>query len=196
MEALIGWRSSTLQSPPGNIPSRGPSPIPLSDEEPLSESDEREPPYRPESDHLNVARKPTSSTWSRWWSRSRNNKDTEGSKKTSRPNIRETASDIVSEICFFAFILSHFKIKAVTQGSKSEILPVKQQFASPVPFPTGSAPSSTPVSTPLTRPQPTNGAPGGKRFAKTLRLTSDQLVGYISVFSVSKVNHLVCSRKL
>lgn len=73
------------------------------------------------------------------------------------------------------------------------MIPIKQQFPSPVPFPTASAPPSTPVSTPLTRPQPTNRAPGGKRFAKTLRLTSDQLVGYISIFFVFKVNHLVCA---
>lgn len=104
MDALIGWRTSTLQSPPGNIPSRGPSPTPLSDEEPLSDSDEREPLHRAGSDPLDVTRKPTSSSWSRWWSRSRNNKDTEGSKKTTRPNIRETASDAVSKFGFSAFV--------------------------------------------------------------------------------------------
>lgn len=92
---------NVTESPTVNIPSRGLSPTPLSNEEPLSGSDEREPPHRPDPD---ATRKPTSSSWSRWWSRTRNNKDAEGSKKTNRPNIREIASSIVSEINFFVFV--------------------------------------------------------------------------------------------
>jgi len=94
MGALVLWRTTALQSHPTDLPSRAPSPAPQSEEEPLSSSDERDEIKRSNSDPVELSRKPTSSSWSRWWSRSRN-REVDGSDNANRPELRETASDAV-----------------------------------------------------------------------------------------------------
>jgi hypothetical protein len=96
MDALVLWRSTTLQSNSTETHSRAPSPAVQSDEEPLSSSDEREELKRSESEPLEVSKKPTSSSWSRWWSRSRSSREGDPSGKSNRPELRGTASETVS----------------------------------------------------------------------------------------------------
>jgi hypothetical protein len=75
-----------------------------------------------------------------------------------------------------------YVVQAVTQGLEPHILQTKQ-LPLRIPFPSASAPPSTPVVQPKTEtveaalPISPEGVQGHrKRFAKTLRLTSDQLV--------------------
>lgn len=95
MDALVLWRNTALQSDSADTHSRAPSPSVQSDEELLSSSDEREELKRSASEPLDVSKKPTPSSWSRWWSRSRNNREGDGSNK-NRPELRGTASESVS----------------------------------------------------------------------------------------------------
>ena len=182
MGALVLWRTTALQSHPTDLPSRGPSPAPQSEDEPLSSSDERDEIKRSNSDPVDLLRKPTSSSWSRWWSRSRSNREVDASDKANRPELRETASDIVR--------LDFLRIRNKSDGAifvqpvtQTKILRTKQTSSLRVPFPSASAPPSTPVVQPKpetlkgTAPEGLESGRGhGKKFAKTLRLTSDQLV--------------------
>lgn len=97
MDALILWRTTALQSNTTDLPSRAPSPSPQSDEEPLSSSDERDEIKRTNSDPIELSRKPTSSSWSRWWSRSRGNKEGAVSGKSNMSESRETSLNIVRQ---------------------------------------------------------------------------------------------------
>ncbi|KIM91230.1 hypothetical protein PILCRDRAFT_811742 [Piloderma croceum F 1598] len=165
MDALVLWRTTALQSHPTDLPSRGPSPAPQSEDEPLSSSDERDEIKRSNSDPVDLSRKPTSSSWSRWWSRSRSNREVDASDKANRPELRETASDT-----------------PVSRGTQTKILRTKQTPSLRIPFPSASAPPSTPVVQPKLETLEVTALEGlesgrgqGKKFAKTLRLTSDQL---------------------
>lgn len=100
MGALVLWRTTALQSNLIDLPPDPSSPLsPQSDDEPLSSSDERDEFRRSGSEPLETSRKPKSSSWSRWWSRSRNNRDAEGGGMVGRPELRGTASDAVSFNC-------------------------------------------------------------------------------------------------
>jgi hypothetical protein len=74
-------------------------------------------------------------------------------------------------------------VQIVTQGTQPTVIPTKQLSATLIPFPSASAPPSTPVMQPRLKstdisipPDLKGGLSHGKKFAKTLRLTSDQLV--------------------
>lgn len=184
MGALVLWRTTALQSHPTDLPSRAPSPVPQSEEEPLSSSDERDEIKRSNSDPVELSRKPTSSSWSRWWSRSRN-REVDGSDNANRPELRETASDAVRLDIIRVRDKSDGAtcVQPIGHGTRTGILLAKQTPASRIPFPSASAPPSTPVVQPqlerieTTAPEgPKGGHNRGKKFAKTLRLTSDQLV--------------------
>lgn len=98
-DALVLWRTDALQSPSKDLPSRAPSPSfspPEFEDEPLSSSDERDEIRRSDSEPIEVSKKPTSSSWSRWWTRSRTSVDGELSSKSKRPEMRGSASDAVS----------------------------------------------------------------------------------------------------
>lgn len=95
MDALVLWHSTARQSNFTEAHSRAPSPSVQFDEEPLSSSDEREELKRSESEPLEVSKKSTSSSWSRWWSRSRSSREVDASGKLNRPELRGTSSEIV-----------------------------------------------------------------------------------------------------
>ncbi|KIJ06746.1 hypothetical protein PAXINDRAFT_103243, partial [Paxillus involutus ATCC 200175] len=149
MDALqLWWTSAAREGHLNELPLPPPSPSP-----PPSPPGGPDRPKRAGSEPLEApSRKPTSSSWVRWWSRSRDIIDSE------RPPLRE----------------------AVT-------LPLDQEFHKPVhapshpPHPPASAPPTTPATnaSPVMKPLPSPLLPEAariqKKFAKTLRLSSDQL---------------------
>jgi phosphatidate phosphatase LPIN len=184
MDALVLWRTTALQSHHTDLPSRAPSPSPQSEEEPLSSSDERDDIKRSDSDPIELSRKPTSSSWSRWWSRSRI-REGDASSKGNRPELRETASDAVGlyMIRVRNKADNNLGVKVVSHGTQLDTLSMRPSAVSRIAFPSASAPPSTPVVQPKPEnaeaPAPEvliNGHAHSKKFAKTLRLTSDQLV--------------------
>lgn len=122
MDALILWRDKALREGEIGIPSPAPSPPPqvtppVTDNE--DDEDEglglrrskSEPPQKLPSP---VARKPTSSSWVKWWSSTHNDRQKEASDassgKGSRPVFRESSSaplDAVSNLfCLLSFWLT------------------------------------------------------------------------------------------
>ncbi|KAF7981688.1 hypothetical protein HWV62_32248 [Athelia sp. TMB] len=162
MGALVLWRAAALQSPApdAELPSPMASPKlePQREEEPVSEAEEERAVgtlKRAESEPLEAstatAGKPTSSGWSRWWSRSNTSREAE--VKATRPELRGSASEepVAS------------KKSQISNGNQAA--GGKDDPPSLIPFPSSSPPKESAVEKRI--PQ--------KRFAKTLRLTSDQL---------------------
>ena len=149
MDCLVQWRETALAKP---VNARA-----IEEEEPLSSSDEREPETAQE---IASPPKKTSSSWVRWWRSSRN---TEAAPKpvASSPDLSVAPA--------------HAK-----EGDRSR--PTLVPSASAPPDSAAEESSSVPfpsiVSTPnVSRESRSESASlNGKRFAKTLRLTSDQLV--------------------
>ncbi|KAJ6538468.1 LNS2-domain-containing protein [Mycena vulgaris] len=190
MDAVVLWRDALLRQTTDGIPLRPTSPA--SDEEdaksvpdtPEDEEEQRqrhnrsksEPPEQPPKG------KPTSSSWVQWWSRSK--RHTEGPpKKEDRPHLPWTAS---------APNASETKLSVPSRASTN--------FP-----PADSAPApSTPVQQPAQAPvQPSPERTGKRKFAKTLRLTSDQLKslnlkpGANSItFSLSTSGAIACTARI
>ncbi|TFK43792.1 Lipin/Ned1/Smp2-domain-containing protein [Crucibulum laeve] len=171
MSALVHWRQSALQDRENGIPSRPVSPLPSDEEMPNTASTVSQPDSasreefkaQPVEEESTAGKKPTSSSWSQWWSRSRR-KDVEAAKgKGDRPGLRGAAS---------APLTSETIIGSKPQAAKSQSYEkvMKESESAPTP--------STPVQQPTdgnpTQDEPTTPLPI-KKFAKTLRLTSDQL---------------------
>jgi phosphatidate phosphatase LPIN len=179
MDALSMWRDAALQdggsemSSPRDSLSRAPSPTLSDEEDARTEKDASE--EEPQTSEVRRSgtepapqptRKPTSSSWVRWWSRSRGNrenKDTgDASVKGDRPPLRSFATDSRSP-----------GVGAVER----EVSRAEAELAAPA----GAIPASGSM------PRGIEGAPGvvalpqtaiEKKYAKTLRLTSDQLVRF------------------
>ncbi|KAI0375900.1 LNS2-domain-containing protein [Pilatotrama ljubarskyi] len=192
MDALVTWRDSALRDKHSHLSSRPTSPSPISEDEAVkSEGDEPDlEERRPKrsvtaignetSADSSPGRAPTSSSWVRWWSRSRRT-------ETSRPDLSHTNSEP-----------SAAKIKAIAEAEDETAMRRTVTSASAPPLP------ATPESTSDT---PTRGTSepetANKRFAKTLRLTSSQLKslhlkpGANSVtFSLSATGVAACSARL
>ncbi|KAJ7752846.1 Lipin/Ned1/Smp2-domain-containing protein [Mycena maculata] len=163
MDALVLWRDALVKQTMQGIPLRPTSP--MSDAEDAqsvpdtpTDSDEQQQRLvhnrsKSEPPEQVPKGKPTSSSWVQWWSRSKGNTDGPP-QKDDRPPLPWTAS----------------------APTPSDQLPPKAKRASTEIPPADSAPTP---STPLQRPAPASSQPSperkGKKFAKTLRLTSDQL---------------------
>ncbi|KAJ3836453.1 nuclear elongation and deformation protein 1 [Lentinula raphanica] len=181
MDALILWRDSYIRRKGKRISMRPLSPTSvLSDEEqeeiirstsPVSDTEtrklERSKSEPPESiKELTTVKPPppTSSSWVQWWRRSR--KSTNVSSTTIAENVSEK--------------LTRPELKEASTAPNG-VIPNK--FIAEVPTPLdeltrGSAPAlpSTPVQKPSSEPTPAVSATSSpKKYAKTLRLTSDQL---------------------
>ncbi|TFY64494.1 hypothetical protein EVJ58_g2591 [Rhodofomes roseus] len=197
MDALVLWRDAALRGKLARSPSRSPS---LSWEERRSrlKNIDEEVPYASDEEPLHMDRTksdmsgstvtektppPSSSSWVRWWSRSRNE------EPTQRPNFKSmnTAPSTVQRS----------DTQALQRG----------------PSPTKRSSSVTPISVPLRSTE--RGMPGSpssdtsseddqpKRYAKTLRLTSEQLKsldlkpGANSItFSLSATGAAACTARL
>ncbi|KAI0660749.1 Lipin/Ned1/Smp2-domain-containing protein [Cubamyces menziesii] len=197
MDALITWRESALRDKHSHLSSRPTSPQPLSEDEAIkSEGDEpASEDRRPkrsvtatgtESAADSTGRAPTSSSWVRWWSRSRRT-------EAARPDLSHTNSEPSAAIAA--------KLRAVEASAPVDATSAMRRTAT-----SASAPPlpSTPESSSSTASTPTRGTPEPhKRFAKTLRLTSSQLKslnlksGANSVtFSLSATGVAACSARL
>ncbi|KAJ7167559.1 nuclear elongation and deformation protein 1 [Mycena filopes] len=196
MAALVLWRDALVKQATQGIPIRPTSP--MSDEEDAAKS-VPDTPTEDESDpHLRYGRskseppeaalnggKPTSSSWVQWWSRSK--RGPTPTTKDDRPPLPWTAS---------------------APGPSDSKQPIPKRASTEIP-PADSAPApSTPVQRPA-QPQPPIQLPestestGKRKFAKTLRLTSDQLKslnlkpGPNSItFSLSTSNTIACTARI
>ncbi|KAJ7098808.1 nuclear elongation and deformation protein 1 [Mycena belliarum] len=196
MDALVLWRDSLVKQMANGIPLRPTSPA--SDEE-----DATSPPSTPPADEAqeqwhNRSKsepleqpqkgKPTSSSWVQWWSRSKRGQTEGPQAKEDRPPLASTAS-------------------APNTWDMKQPLPTRAVTDIP---PADSAPApSTPVQLPVQSsaqappPQSSPERPGKRKFAKTLRLTSDQLKslnlkpGANSItFSLSTSGAIACTARI
>ncbi|KAH9943217.1 LNS2-domain-containing protein [Epithele typhae] len=186
MDALVTWRESALRDKQPLISSRPGSPQPLSEDESVK-SDGDEPRNRrakptPTGKMLNnetVTRTPTSSSWVRWWSRSRRAEGT-------RPELSHASSEPSGD---------YQELKAEQAKGTSVHRTATSASAPPLPILVSTNASKTSLGTThLEQP---------KRFAKTLRLTSDQLKslnlkhGANSItFSISSTGVAACTARL
>ncbi|KAJ7682441.1 LNS2-domain-containing protein [Mycena polygramma] len=190
MDALVLWRDALVRQTTDGIPLRPTSPA--SDEDdtksaPDSPIEEEEPERRlersksePPEPTPTAAGKPTSSSWVQWWSRSK--REGTPATKEDRPPLPWSAS---------------------APNASDTQLPLR---SSGIP-PADSAPSpSTPIQRPsqaLLNPNPSPESVGKRKFAKTLRLTSDQLKslnlkpGPNSItFSLSTSGTIACTARI
>ncbi|KAJ7368702.1 Lipin/Ned1/Smp2-domain-containing protein [Mycena albidolilacea] len=184
LDALVLWRDALVKQTTDGIPLRPTSPAsfvpdtPVDEEEPDQRRDraKSEPPEQTPT----VAGKPTSSSWVQWWSRSKQQPAAVG--KDDRPPLSWAAS--------------------APNTADSRLL-VPKRASTEIP-PADSAPApSTPIQRPaevLPKPSPER---TGKKFAKTLRLTSDQLKslnlkpGPNSItFSLSTSGTIACTARI
>ena len=146
LDALVKWRETALARP-ANAKA-------LEEEEPLSSEDERPPETKEQP-------KKSSSSWVRWWRSSRT--DSAPAKpepeKLSVPRERSWDRDLEREGAAVRPGLAAFASAPVSARSDS----------GPIPFPSVSISTSSSSSSDHT-------VSGRTRYAKTLRLTSDQLV--------------------
>ena len=172
MNALSKWRQSTLKHRNQGTISRSPSPAASAksdDEEPLSSGDEG---ARGIPQVQNA--RTTSLSWIRWWNRSQRTRASSEQRATeARPTISERSSeplDAKKKVELHHLTSPHSFIQTITQTSTTDDSTTLSRTAS-----TASAPpvistgGPTPEAAVLQEKKPS------KKYAKTLRLTSDQL---------------------
>ncbi|KAJ7068630.1 LNS2-domain-containing protein [Mycena amicta] len=189
MDALVLWRNALVKQTSAGIPLRPTSPdgseddsstpgTPTDDE---GEAEKRHQRAKSEPPEPAPKERPTSSSWVQWWSRSkRGNVPT----KDDRPPMPWTTS---------------------APNTNDANLPIPKRVSTDVP-PADSAPApSTPVQRPTQVPRKphVDEDSGSRKFAKTLRLTSDQLKllnlkpGANSItFSLSASGAIACTARI
>ncbi|KAJ7126377.1 nuclear elongation and deformation protein 1 [Mycena crocata] len=191
MDALVLWRNALVQQTTNGIPLRPTSPA--SDEEdaksvpdtPTEDEEQRQRYTRSKSEPPEQATngKPTSSSWVQWWNRSKRG-------KTEGPTINDERP--------------HLPWVSSAPNNSETKLPIPKRASSEIP-PADSAPApSTPIQRPTQAPpQPSPEGTGKRKFAKTLRLTSDQLKslnlkpGPNSItFSLSTSGAIACTARI
>lgn len=152
---LVKWREAALAKP---LNAKA-----LEEEEPLSSSDEMEP------EQLTTPKK-SSSSWVRWWRSSR-------SEGPAQPKPEPTPSRPVSQPKLDA--QDRLRRPSLIQSNSAP--PKSDGRDTPVPFPTMSDTKSNGDASATTSRSASEER--RKRFAKTLRLTSDQLVSLAPFFN-------------
>ncbi|GJE84370.1 LNS2-domain-containing protein [Phanerochaete sordida] len=190
MDALLLWRRAALEKGPPQASSRAVSPAPFSDEESALSGDESRP-SRPSltrpimgDEGKPVAPKPSSSSWIRWWSR-RTVDSAPSPPALPRPELRQGSSAPLE--------LERKRVQTLQSDSQASSRPVSPTLvASPEPVPDKEL---------LGKPQ--DDEQPRKRFAKTLRLTSEQLKsldlkpGANSItFSLSSTGVAACTARI
>ena len=124
MSALVLWRDTAKKA--SGVSSRPSSP-PLSDDEDedkndVLSADERQDHKRSKSEPPEqgiTMRKPTSSSWVRWWGRSRINKEAEVNGKGGRPSLKASSSapfEAVSVVALlFLFLCKYLMRRLVAE---------------------------------------------------------------------------------
>ncbi|KAL1661727.1 nuclear elongation and deformation protein 1 [Schizophyllum commune] len=184
MDALVRWRDLAVAH---RRPSRPTSP--MSDDEEGAKSDNEQPTSltntAPESNSTIAKPKPTSTSWVQWWRRSQSKPSAppkQGDMAVDRPALRETASAPVDDP------MIHEQQKLAKDIQVTDTAPA--------------LPSSPANVTPSPPSSPADEQPP-KRFAKTLRLGSDQLKalnlhsGANSItFSLSTSGAIACTARI
>lgn len=128
---------------------------------------------------------PTSSSWVRWWNRSR--KDSTTPKTEDRPTLKGTASAPLNSELTVCYNLP-FPGVLLNDGQSTPSRPPRMKDIGP----TESAPVLPSTTLPKPPAEESHTVEGvgeaGKRYAKTLRLTSDQLVSSLSFPGVHVLN--------
>lgn len=189
MDALVLWRQAALVKGAPQASSRAASPTPFSDEESALSGDESRP-ERPTLGRSSAGDggqpKPSSSSWIRWWSRRT------ADSTASRPELKHGSSAPSELVCgnnclviLPAETVNHKEKKTVERLQRgSEFPPPSRPVSSRLvaePGPMPSKPDFTPMSPHVGKPVPPAQQHDGEgqhrtRYAKTLRLTSEQLV--------------------
>lgn len=202
MDALRLWvenaprePSRAISEPPSFMRDQPESQMDEREEEPVISADEQERGLtgdersgkRADSEPPESHRKPTSSSWVRWWSRSRDITEAE------RPPLR--VSNTVPLESVSSVSMKSTAIYAHSQKLPKPISPVARPTMFP---PSTSAPLATPDGgkapgiEPLSKALEEKIANVQRRYAKTLRLSSDQLVSLL--YSVSPLASEFSSR--
>ncbi|PCH40827.1 LNS2-domain-containing protein [Wolfiporia cocos MD-104 SS10] len=199
MEALVLWREAALQGRLARSPSRSPSPgtdyiarLKGIEEEERHSDDERRHPDRAATDMSDSTVKasegparPSSSSWVRWWSRSRR------AETAQRPDLRpmNTAPSSVQRSRTEMLEKGPLPVKRSSSVASAPVVP-----RSPEP----ESPASDVSSDEEKRPTRVR-----KRYAKTLRLTSEQLKSLdlkpganTITFSLSATGAVACTARL
>jgi phosphatidate phosphatase LPIN len=184
MSALAQWRDTVVRNRANGIPSRPSSP-PLSDEEgseKVEEPDELQDHKRSKSEPPEPGisvRKPTPSPWVRWWGRSRSSKEAEVNGQGGRPVLKASSS-----------VLEGVSVKKTKSSDTILLDSGASQTAPALP----STPDTRAVEPP-SRKADLLASVTEKKFAKTLRLTSDQLVSFTFFQANGRVNRFHCTEK-
>ncbi|KAF9031796.1 LNS2-domain-containing protein [Hymenopellis radicata] len=183
MPALRIWRSSYLEMRDAGIVTRPSSPLSDDEDGAKSGGEELEDKDKLIPGKSETRKPPTSSSWVQWWSRSR--RDNAKKAKTDRPALKESVSAPLED--------------------ETKDTPHRPPQLKDFP-PADSAPAlpSTPIQKPVEVPPSINTAVvPGKKFAKTLRLTSDQLKALnlkpgsnTITFSLSMTGAIVCTARI
>ncbi|TRM67941.1 Lipin/Ned1/Smp2-domain-containing protein [Schizophyllum amplum] len=183
MDALVRWRDLAFAH---RRPSRPTSP--MSDDDEGAKSDTEAPTLSPEDikqaqTPTIVKSKPTSTSWAQWWRRSQSRPSASPKRvdfPVDRPVLRETASAPIDD----------------------PLIQEQQKLAKEM-QPTESAPLGSPIEAPPSPPLSPESDGPSKRFAKTLRLGSDQLKalnlkpGANSItFSLSATGAIACTARI
>ena len=170
LDSLQQWTSAARGDQSSALPSQPTSPLssPSQTEQEQASSLAEYELKRAESEPRELpARKSTSSGWVRWWSRSRDITISE------RPAFREAATLPLNHVGASSYRCLH-SCSCFLQTLSKPHIPI-------CPPPSASAPATTPVAiqSPTMQPVPdTVTMRKEKKFAKTLRLSSDQLVSH------------------
>lgn len=166
MNALVLWRDTALSTRGARSSANRPS-SPYSDEDEMKSGGEDEPLSEGEAQKEDgkdlqqpgtaPAHRPTSSSWVRWWSRSGSKKEPSEIQAKPPPLVGSTSKP---------------PIPSSTNSFNSSYPNVINQQPSAIPFPSSKPPPGQRSSD--------KEKPHRKRYAKTLRLTSDQLVSFLS----------------
>ncbi|KAL4264491.1 lipin family protein [Pleurotus pulmonarius] len=220
-DALSLWRQAALQESASRFPPRPISPV--SDEEegdedsarfsertPLTTSPERKHHDRAKSEPPETglspptSRKPTSSSWVRWWSLSRTvtNDPTPTSSHSGRPEIRESSSAPPEPEVHSPPVSAGKPAKKILPAESAPALPSTPVQEPPTdPFLKALTPKNLALAdSAITSSQSVNKR---RKFVKTLRLTSDQLKslelkpGPNSItFSLSSTGVVACTARI
>lgn len=170
MDALSKWRQSTLKHRNQGTVSRSPSPAASAkgyDEEPLSSGDEG----AKDVPQVQNART-TSLSWIRWWNRSQRTRTSSDRVNEARPTMPERSSDPVGTKQVQSYNLTNLSLLILTivQTLRVDEPATMSRAAS-----TASAPPVISSGVAAAEVTETEEKKSSKKYAKTLRLTSDQL---------------------
>ncbi|THV08237.1 LNS2-domain-containing protein [Dendrothele bispora CBS 962.96] len=201
LEALRIWRDSYITKMEQKTKAN-PHSTPLSEDEAVKSGDEDTPLERPklsppeETQPAQAGKPPTSSSWVKWWSRSRTNTSTPTPPSGNNINLGADAAQKVQGRPELKERLSEPPFSEKTVVTSRGLVERPSVESAPVP--------STPIQQPQDAMMPvSNKLNLGKKYVKTLRLTSDQLKSLnlkpgpnTITFSLSATGTIACTARI